>query len=28
LSQRVVEIWDEGRLTRQVVEKHLWRREG
>ena len=27
-SQRVVEIWDEGRLTRQVVEKHLWRREG
>lgn len=26
-SQRVVEIWEQGQLTRQVVEKHLWRKE-
>jgi hypothetical protein len=26
-SQRVVEIWEHGQLTRQVVEKHLWRKE-
>ncbi|RRR74483.1 MAG: zinc ribbon domain-containing protein [Candidatus Viridilinea halotolerans] len=28
VSQRVTEIWDEGRLTRQIVEKHVWRKEG
>lgn len=28
ISQRVVEIWDEGSLTRQVVERHVWRKEG
>jgi hypothetical protein len=28
ISQRVVEIWDQGSLTRQVVEKHIWRKEG
>ncbi len=26
-SQRVVEIWEHGQLTRQVIEKHLWRKE-
>jgi hypothetical protein len=26
-SQRVVEIWEHGQITRQVVEKHLWRKE-
>lgn len=28
VSQRVIEIWDEGNLTRQIVEKHVWKREG
>lgn len=28
VSQRVVEVWEEGSLTRQVVEKHIWRKEG
>ncbi len=28
ISQRVTEIWDQGSLTRQVVEKHIWRKEG
>lgn len=28
VSQRVVEVWEEGGLTRQVIEKHIWRREG
>lgn len=28
VSQRVTEIWDEGNLTRQIVEKHVWRKEG
>lgn len=28
VSQRVVEIWDHGSLTRQIVEKHVWRKEG
>ena len=27
ISQRVVEIWDHGNLTRQIVEKHVWRKE-
>jgi hypothetical protein len=28
VSQRVIEVWDEGNLTRQIVEKHVWRKEG
>lgn len=28
VSQRVVEIWDNGSLTRQIVEKHVWRKSG
>ncbi len=28
VSQRVVEIWDHGSLTRQIVEKHIWKKEG
>jgi len=28
VSQRVVEVWEHGGLTRQIVEKHVWRREG
>ncbi|MGQ9925462.1 MAG: zinc ribbon domain-containing protein [Chloroflexaceae bacterium] len=28
VSQRVVEVWERGDLTRQIVEKHVWRREG
>jgi len=28
VSQRVVEVWEHGDLTRQIVEKHVWRREG
>lgn len=28
VSQRVVEIWDRGSLTRQIVEKHVWKKEG
>ncbi|HMQ34676.1 MAG TPA: zinc ribbon domain-containing protein [Chloroflexaceae bacterium] len=28
VSQRVVEIWDHGSLTRQIVEKHVWKKEG
>ncbi|MEJ5346172.1 MAG: zinc ribbon domain-containing protein [Chloroflexus sp.] len=27
ISQRVVEIWERGELVRQVVERHVWRRE-
>lgn len=27
VSQRVVEIWEQGHLARQVVEKHVWRKE-
>ncbi|MEF3272827.1 MAG: zinc ribbon domain-containing protein [Chloroflexus sp.] len=27
ISQRVVEIWEHGELVRQVVERHVWRRE-
>ncbi|NJN16270.1 MAG: zinc ribbon domain-containing protein [Oscillochloris sp.] len=27
VSQRVVEIWERGDLTRQIVEKHVWRKE-
>jgi len=27
ISQRVVEVWEQGKLTRQVVERHLWRKE-
>lgn len=27
VSQRVVEVWEQGRLARQVVEKHVWRKE-
>jgi hypothetical protein len=26
VSQRVVEIWDHGNLTRQIVEKHVWKK--
>jgi hypothetical protein len=26
VSQRVVEIWDQGSLTRQIVEKHVWKK--
>lgn len=28
ISQRVVEVWEQGGLTRQVVERHVWRKEG
>ena len=28
VSQRVVEFWDQGSLTRQIVEKHVWKKEG
>lgn len=28
VSQRVVEVWDQGVLTRQTIERTLWRREG
>jgi hypothetical protein len=27
VSQRVVEVWEHGGLARQVVEKHVWRKE-
>ncbi|WP_129629673.1 zinc ribbon domain-containing protein [Candidatus Oscillochloris fontis] len=27
VSQRVVEVWEQGNLARQVVEKHVWRKE-
>lgn len=27
VSQRVVEVWEQGSLARQVVEKHVWRKE-
>lgn len=27
ISQRVVEIWERGELVRQVVERHVWRKE-
>lgn len=26
VSQRVVEIWDHGSLSRQIVEKHVWKK--
>ncbi len=26
VSQRVVEIWEQGGLARQVVEKHVWKK--
>jgi hypothetical protein len=26
ISQRVVEIWDQGSLARQIVEKHVWKK--
>ncbi len=28
ISQRVIEVWERGELVRQVVERHVWRREG
>lgn len=28
VSQRVVETWEQGELTRQTVERAFWRREG
>lgn len=28
ISQRVVEVWEQGGLARQVVERHVWRKEG
>jgi predicted amidophosphoribosyltransferase len=27
VSQRVVEVWEHGSLARQVIEKHVWRKE-
>lgn len=27
MSQRVIEIWDHGTLTRQIVEKQIWKKE-
>jgi hypothetical protein len=27
VSQRVVEVWEHGALARQVIEKHVWRKE-
>ncbi|MGC8952345.1 zinc ribbon domain-containing protein [Chloroflexus sp.] len=27
VSQRVVEVWERGELVRQVIERHVWRRE-
>jgi hypothetical protein len=27
VSQKVVEIWEQGDLKRQVIEKHIWRKE-
>jgi hypothetical protein len=27
VSQKVIEIWEQGDLKRQVVEKHIWRKE-
>ncbi|NJN65920.1 MAG: zinc ribbon domain-containing protein [Chloroflexaceae bacterium] len=26
-SQRVVEVWEQGNLSRQTIERHVWRRE-
>lgn len=28
VSQRVVEVWEHGSLARQIIEKHVWKREG
>lgn len=28
VSQRVVEVWEQGTLARQIVEKHVWKKEG
>ncbi|MCU0491023.1 MAG: zinc ribbon domain-containing protein [Chloroflexaceae bacterium] len=28
ISQRVVEVWEQGNLTKQTVERHVWKREG
>ena len=28
ISQRIVEVWEQGVMTRQTVERSLWRREG
>lgn len=28
VSQRVVEVWEQGSLARQVVERHVWKKEG
>jgi hypothetical protein len=27
-SQRVIQTWENGNLTRQTVERSVWRREG
>jgi hypothetical protein len=27
-SQRVVQVWEQGNLTRQTVERSIWKREG
>ncbi len=27
ISQRVVEIWERGELVRQVIERHVWRKD-
>jgi hypothetical protein len=27
-SQRVIQTWEDGTLTRQTVERSVWRREG
>jgi hypothetical protein len=26
-SQRLVEVWEQGTLSRQTIERHVWRRE-
>ncbi len=28
MSQRIVEVWEQGNLTRQTIERSFWRREG
>lgn len=28
VSQRVVEVWEQGSLARQIVEKHVWKKTG
>ena len=28
VSQRVIEVWEQGSLARQIVEKHVWKKTG